>query len=109
MQNNESKRRITRSLLAGTTIVFLACLTVHSTMEPALAATVLYVSPGGNDAWSGITATPAQDGSDGPLATLHKAVELSRQQAVGESRRIVLQVASITSTSQSTWDRKTLA
>ncbi len=52
---------------------------------------VLFVSPQGNDAWSGRIAVPAKDGSDGPLATLHKAVELSRQQAPGQPRRVELQ------------------
>jgi len=37
------------------------------------------------------TRTPADDGSDGPLATLHKAVQSSLQPPAGEPRRIVLQ------------------
>ena len=54
----------------------------------AAAENVLFVSPQGNDAWSGRVAAPADDGADGPLATLHKAVESSRRQAAGQPRRI---------------------
>jgi hypothetical protein len=61
----------------------------------ARAEAVSFVSPQGNDAWSGCVAAPADNGSDGPLATLHKAVERSRRQAVGPLRRIVLQFKSI--------------
>ena len=57
----------------------------------AAAKNPLFVSPQGNDAWSGRSTAPADDGSDGPLATLHKAVESSRQHAAGQPRRIVLQ------------------
>ena len=57
----------------------------------AAAEDVLFVSPRGNDTWSGREAARADDGSDGPFATLHKAVESSRRQAAGQLRRIVLQ------------------
>ena len=39
----------------------------------APAATLLYVSPAGNDAWSGGLKTPDASGADGPLATLDGA------------------------------------
>jgi hypothetical protein len=35
--------------------------------------TVIYVSPSGNDNWSGALAEPSADGNDGPLATLKGA------------------------------------
>src|SRR6056297_2988475 len=35
--------------------------------------TNLYVSPGGNDAWTGTLPEPNSDHSDGPLATLNAA------------------------------------
>lgn len=38
----------------------------------------LYVSPRGNDAWSGALAAPARDGHDGPLATLAQALQRVR-------------------------------
>ncbi len=37
------------------------------------AATVLHVSPQGNDAWSGALAAPNADGTDGPVATFGRA------------------------------------
>jgi len=39
----------------------------------------LYVSPSGDDAWSGTCPEPRADGRDGPLATLEKARDLLRQ------------------------------
>lgn len=59
--------------------------------EAAQAESLLFVSPQGDDTWSGRVAIPVDDGSDGPLATLHKAVQLSRQRAAEQARRIVLQ------------------
>ncbi len=38
----------------------------------------VYVSPSGNDAWSGTTAEATADRSDGPLATLQKARDMVR-------------------------------
>jgi hypothetical protein len=38
-----------------------------------LSAGDLYVSPNGNDAWSGSVPAPTQDGRDGPFATLSRA------------------------------------
>lgn len=53
--------------------------------------TVVFVSPKGEDAWSGRFAEPANDQPDGPLLSLKKAVEQSRRQGKGQPRRIVLQ------------------
>ena len=51
---------------------------------PALAESVFYVAPEGNDAWSGTLDSPAADGTDGPFATLHRARdEIRKQKAVG--------------------------
>lgn len=41
--------------------------------------TFLYVAPNGNDAWTGRTADPAQDATDGPLATLAGARDKIRE------------------------------
>lgn len=38
----------------------------------------LYVSPAGNDAWSGRTGEPQADGTDGPFATLERARDALR-------------------------------
>ncbi|MEA2068045.1 MAG: hypothetical protein U9P12_02480, partial [Verrucomicrobiota bacterium] len=40
---------------------------------------VLYVSPQGNDAWTGTLAEPSADGADGPLATVSRAQECVRE------------------------------
>jgi hypothetical protein len=39
----------------------------------ALPALELYVSPNGNDAWSGTLPTPGKEGQDGPFASLLRA------------------------------------
>ena len=39
----------------------------------------LYVSPRGNDQWSGTLAAPKADGSDGPVATVERAQKLVRE------------------------------
>jgi hypothetical protein len=49
------------------------------TATPALAETIVYVSPQGRDTWSGSFATAKADGSDGPLATLAGARDAVRR------------------------------
>jgi hypothetical protein len=55
----------------------------------AAAPLVWYVSPDGNDAWTGTSAAPNPERTDGPFATLAAARDASRK-AGGEPRRIVL-------------------
>ncbi|NLY00979.1 MAG: right-handed parallel beta-helix repeat-containing protein [Rhodopirellula sp.] len=47
---------------------------------PAAASseTILYVAPGGNDAWSGTLREPTADATDGPLASIPRAQQLLR-------------------------------
>lgn len=45
---------------------------------PAGSDTEFFVSPGGNDAWSGRLSSPDSQGTDGPLATLDRARALVR-------------------------------
>ncbi len=55
--------------------------------SPAMSADVLrlYVSPDGDDAWSGRVAVPTADGTDGPLASLEGARDAIRAlKAAGE-------------------------
>ena len=40
---------------------------------------MIYISPDGNDAWSGLQYAPNADGTDGPLATLEKARNTIRE------------------------------
>lgn len=70
-------------LLAG---VFLSAR-AHGMTEDA--ATV-YVAANGSDSWSGRLSSPAPDGSDGPLATFHAALDAARQAPAGSPRRIVV-------------------
>ncbi|MGE5297145.1 MAG: hypothetical protein ACM3VT_20160, partial [Solirubrobacterales bacterium] len=53
----------------------LACTLALS----AQAATTVYVSPNGNDAWSGLAAAPNAQKTDGPVATLQRARDIIRQ------------------------------
>jgi parallel beta-helix repeat protein len=39
----------------------------------------LYVAPQGDDRWSGRQAQPTSDGRDGPVASLHRALQIARQ------------------------------
>lgn len=56
-------------------LLFALCWPVQ-----ALAADAeLYVSPAGNDRWTGRLAEPRADGGDGPFATLARAVVVARQ------------------------------
>ncbi len=71
--------------------VALALLLAAAGLGRSVAAeSTLFVALGGSDDWSGRQATPAVDGSDGPLATVATAVERSRQGGSEHLRRIVL-------------------
>ena len=67
--------------------VLTACATIMLAVAgtPAVKAAeqapalVLHVSPSGNDAWSGRSAAPNADQTDGPLATLGRAQERIRE------------------------------
>lgn len=48
----------------------------HDQSHPTV---VLYVSPDGNDAWSGLHAAPVASGKDGPFASLTKARDAIRE------------------------------
>lgn len=50
-------------------LILSICVNAYSSEKSLL----LYVSPDGNDQWSGKLADPNTDGSDGPFATLEKA------------------------------------
>jgi hypothetical protein len=53
-------------------------------------AAIVYVSPTGNDAWTGGLAQPNTQGTDGPAATLERARDILRQEkSTGESHVIV--------------------
>lgn len=62
--------------MARTTPLYILCLLLGAA---TLSAYELFVSPAGNDAWSGLIAEPNSDSSDGPFETLTKAQNTLRQ------------------------------
>ena len=69
-------------------LLLVGCL-LASTVQAEETVTTWYVSPQGNDAWSGKVKTPNAEKTDGPLTTLERAVAASRQAGI-EPRRIEL-------------------
>ncbi|MCC6508180.1 MAG: right-handed parallel beta-helix repeat-containing protein [Pirellulaceae bacterium] len=79
-------------------LVCLTLLCVHLCIHlcysiSQVAAFELFVSPQGNDAWSGTLSAPNADNSDGPLATLQQARELVRAQKRKLARQAAAGVA----------------
>jgi hypothetical protein len=72
-------------------VVFLVCCSVcvAALLLPVSAAcapaATLYVSPQGNDAWTGRMADPAVDKTDGPFATVSRAQEFVREMKRSEA------------------------
>ncbi len=58
-------------------VVVLATLSVAESV--AMERLVFYVAPDGNDAWSGAIAEPAEDGLDGPFASVARARDAVRE------------------------------
>ncbi len=58
-----------------------------SSKVPRPKGTVFFVSPSGNDAWSGKLAEPNRAGTDGPLATLARARDAIRTLKAGKPLR----------------------
>lgn len=65
-------------LLLGAAVVIWSGASAHGA-EPTAAAADFYVSPAGNDAWSGRLPAPNATGGDGPFATLARAQAAVRQ------------------------------
>lgn len=83
------RRSIPFGLLAiGAVVLASRAWSADGLGRSVAAEATLFVAPGGSDDWSGRRATPAADGSDGPLATVAKAVERSRQDGNEHSRRL---------------------
>ncbi|MHC4166504.1 MAG: right-handed parallel beta-helix repeat-containing protein [Planctomycetota bacterium] len=51
----------------------------------------IYVSPNGNDSWSGLLAEPNAEHTEGPVVTLKAACRIARRQGDSESRKVVVQ------------------
>lgn len=78
-------------------LVALLCGCVGEQQAPQqekAAGPAIYVTPSGNDTWSGRLAKPNADKTDGPLATVGRAIETARKARAslpaGEGVRIVL-------------------
>ncbi len=73
-----------------TTVRVYLAIAVVLAMAVSVEAVTIYVSPTGNDAWSGRLAQPDSQGSDGPVATLERARDIIRRaKSTGTSRVIV--------------------
>lgn len=64
-------RKIRWQILLISTFLFVSCI-CDAAPAPEQ-GTVFYVSPDGNDAWSGKSAVANKDKTDGPFATIGKA------------------------------------
>lgn len=87
--------RMILTLLCGVGMVVPGAtgLSAATSAEPSRA---LFVSPTGNDGWSGTLAAPNAAGTDGPVATLARARDVARewrrQQGAALSQSLVVQV-----------------
>ena len=72
-------------------VLTLGIVGLTAVVSSQAAETLLYVSPAGDDAWSGKFASPNRAATDGPVRTLHRAIALSREKgtAAGQVRVIV--------------------
>ncbi|MCS7193190.1 MAG: right-handed parallel beta-helix repeat-containing protein, partial [Armatimonadetes bacterium] len=61
------------------TIFIMGVILVVKGVSAQVKEIAFYVSPNGNDAWSGKLPSPNKTKTDGPFATLHRAVEAVRQ------------------------------
>jgi hypothetical protein len=68
---------MTRTVFSWGCLVFLTCIGTVTAAEQAAAD--FYVSPEGNDQWSGRLPQPRPDDSDGPFATLERARDAVRK------------------------------
>jgi len=75
-----------RNLRWGIMLVVVCALPMYA------AGATIYVSPHGNDNWSGTLAQPNGQGTDGPVANLERARDILRQKkaAAGEEKRVVV-------------------
>lgn len=63
----------THARLVSLAAAVLACMVSFAGFDLAIAGTVYYVAPGGNDDWSGRLPAPNREATDGPWRTLSKA------------------------------------
>ena len=98
----------------ATKFVFIVCALVLMGRAPAGAEPLeLFVSPTGNDSWSGTTADPQGDGRDGPFASLQRARDEIRSrraegpaEGLSDSVTVFVLGASTRSRKPWCWDRR---
>ena len=66
--------------------ITLSLLAILFSFASVDATQTLFVSPQGNDNWSGRLATPLEDHSDGPLASLKAARDIARSWIADSTR-----------------------
>ena len=71
-------------------LLVLTCGVINSVCGADDIPPTWYVSPKGNDVWSGRLDSPNAEGTDGPLGTLAQAVVASRKAGAGPRRIVVL-------------------
>jgi hypothetical protein len=67
--------------------VWVAATWLAANSASAAESADFYVSPRGNDQWSGTVAAPKADGSDGPVATVERAQKLVRELRAAQPER----------------------
>ena len=82
---------MTRAQVSHSLLILAALGTLSVRQSVASDAVTSYVSPNGDDSWSGRLARPNADRTDGPRATLGAACRATRTLGTETSRRIVVQ------------------
>lgn len=83
----QAMRRLRDSALVGWLAVWVVAVSLGFDSASSAESADFYVSPQGNDQWSGTLATTTADGSDGPVATLEHARLLVRDLRAAEPKR----------------------
>jgi len=94
IMRRHSRRTLFARILLGAVAVLAACALPARPARADEAKADLYVSPRGNDTWSGTQSVPNASGADGPLATVQRAQGLVRRlkQQAGRKGPIVVAI-----------------
>lgn len=84
-----------RNAITPVRIVWLMALSLSWGCASDCISADVYVSPLGNDTWTGNYSVPNADGSDGPVATIERAQSIVRQLRAEQSERQLPVVVSI--------------
>ncbi len=81
---SRGRGRSGRALFASVAFAVFASGCLLEAATPEFGRHTFFVATNGNDAWSGKLLTPQRDGSDGPLATIPKALAAARALRAGQ-------------------------